>query len=224
MREVDKYIPLVDFLAQALGSNVGVVLHDLTKPDNAIIAIANNHISGREVGGSTTDLVLKILKEGLPENKNYISNYKGRLPNNNLTRSSSYFIKNSHGKIEGVLCINMDISELIRVNRFLSDFIGLPEAKSEPCTTTALSSIENTVEVFEHLHDNIDDVLQAIITKVLSEFTVPPERMSVDEKIEVVKRLNEHGLFLLKGGLPELAKRMCISETTIYRYLNKIKH
>ena len=227
MREIEKYIPIVDFLAQALGPNFEIVLHDVSNPTSSIIAIGNNHISGREVGGSVTDFALKVLKEGLTSDKTFIANYKGRLKNNNLTRSSSYFIKNNLGEIEGVLCINMDTNKLLDTRQYLDNFItNFASQDSTHLAATAENppnNLEATVEVFENLHETIDDVLQAIIDKILAEFPVDPERMSLQEKMLVVKKLNEHGLFLLKGGLTELALRMKVSETTIYRYLQKIK-
>ena len=79
------------------------------------------------------------------------------------------------------------------------------------------------VEVFENLHDSLDDALSAIIDNVLSRYEAEPTRLSLDERIDAVRKLNENGLFLLKGGLSELAKRLEISEPTIYRYLNKVK-
>ena len=44
---LEQYKILVDFLGKALGPDYEVVLQDLTDRKNAIIAIANNHISGR---------------------------------------------------------------------------------------------------------------------------------------------------------------------------------
>ena len=58
------YLPLVDFLAVVLGKNTEIVLHDVLDIDKSIIAIGNNHISGRVVGSPATNLVLKILKDG----------------------------------------------------------------------------------------------------------------------------------------------------------------
>lgn len=62
MGYLDRYIPLVEFLGQALGERCEVVLHDLTVPEKSIIAIANGNISGRAVGGSVTDFLLKLLQ------------------------------------------------------------------------------------------------------------------------------------------------------------------
>jgi predicted transcriptional regulator YheO len=88
MSALKDYIPLVDFLGHAMGPNCEVVLHDLTDPENSIIAIANGHVSGRKIGGPTTDLVLKIMKEGLDGEKSFIANYNARLKNNGICRSS----------------------------------------------------------------------------------------------------------------------------------------
>jgi predicted transcriptional regulator YheO len=212
------YIPLVNFLGQAIGPNCEVVLHDLTDPDKAIIAIANGHISGRNIGGPTTDLVLKVLKDGAEREKPFITNYNARVKNNKICRSSSFFIRDENKKIIGVLCVNVDVSAFVQA-RDLLDSLVHHYIKTDVSEKTAA----DVVDVFENLHSSIDDVLTAIIDNVLNKYDVTPDRMSVDEKVDVVKQLNEHGLFLLKGGLSELAKRMQISEPTIYRYLNKIK-
>lgn len=218
MNPLAPYIPLVEFLGKAMGPHCEVVLHDVSSPENSIIAIANGHVSGRSVGGPLTDLVLKVMKDGLRGHQPFIANYSARLKNNATCRSGSYFIKDADDQIIGVLCVNLDISKLVETRKFIDELIGVPEPATSPATPIA-----ETIDVFENLPESIDDVLNAIIDKVLKEFPVSPERMSVEEKMDVVKRSNEHGLFLLKGGLSELAKRMQLSEATIYRYLNKVK-
>ena len=44
------YVKLTEFLGQALGPDYEVALHDLTDKNRSIIAIANNHVRGREIG------------------------------------------------------------------------------------------------------------------------------------------------------------------------------
>ena len=46
---LEPYAKLVDFLGEALGDNVEVALHDITSKEQEIVAIANSHISGREM-------------------------------------------------------------------------------------------------------------------------------------------------------------------------------
>ena len=57
------YIKLTEFLGHALGPDYEVALHDLTDKNRSIIAIANNHVSGREVGAPLTNVALKILMD-----------------------------------------------------------------------------------------------------------------------------------------------------------------
>ncbi len=59
-----------------LGEDTEVVLHDVTDLENSIIAIKNNHISGREMGGPATDLVLDIMKNQNENDYDYLLNYK----------------------------------------------------------------------------------------------------------------------------------------------------
>ncbi len=211
------FVPLVDFLGKALGPNCEVVLHDLTDPEHSIIAIANGHISGRKIGGPSTDLVLKILKEGLEGGDAYIANYNARNMNNIICRSSSFFIRDEGNRIAGVLCVNVDVSKFVEAKKLLELMIGGGAQAPVPDRT------DDGGDVFENLHSSVDDVLTAIIDGVLGRYEVTPDRMSVEEKLAVVRALSENGLFLLKGGVSELARRMQLSEPTIYRYLNKLK-
>ena len=56
---LEPYAKLVDFLGEALGDNVEVALHDLTSKEQEIVAIANSHISGREIGAKLSNLSIQ---------------------------------------------------------------------------------------------------------------------------------------------------------------------
>lgn len=221
-----KYIPVVHFIGLIMGKNCEVVLHDVTKPDNSIVEIVNGHISGRKVNGPITDLALKVMKDKKYIEENFICNYESVGKNKKPFRSSSYFIKDDHDEIIGMICVNVDLSDLISARSILEDQIMLTNvlkvANPEPHhVEQQKSSID--LNVLESFEDNIEDLLLSLIKGVLSECEVAPERMSSNEKIEVVRKLNEKGVFLLKGGVSEVAKHLEASEATIYRYLNKIK-
>lgn len=99
-------LPVLPALAKALGPDAEVVLHDLTEPNNGIIGIEGN-VTGRKVGGPTTDLVLKMIKQG---NANHMLNYRARTSDGRILRSSTIFLKDESGALVGALCINIDIS------------------------------------------------------------------------------------------------------------------
>ena len=50
-----------------------------------------------------------------------------------------------------------------------------------------------------------------------------PTRLSYQEKMEVVRTLDEKGIFLVKGAIAELAAALKTTETSIYRYLSKLQ-
>ena len=60
---LQQYVKLTEFLGQALGPDYEVALHDMTDRNRSIIAIANNHVSGREIGAPLTNVALSILRD-----------------------------------------------------------------------------------------------------------------------------------------------------------------
>ena len=68
----------------------------------------------------------------------------------------------------------------------------------------------------------MEEVVYGICNQVLSEATVPVDRLSQDEKIAIVEKLDGKGVFLFKGAVALVAGRLQTSEATIYRYLSKI--
>ncbi|MPW26126.1 YheO-like PAS domain protein [Alkalibaculum sp. M08DMB] len=201
---------MVDFLADFLGEDAEVVLHDVADLENSVIAIRNNHISGREIGAPATDLVLKILKNPKYEEYSYLSNYKGVSRSGNTLKSATYLIKDEN-KVVGALCINMDIQGIYQIKTFfdrLFNFHGEEEKNEQISETFSQTANELTFDS---------------IYKVVQGYGIPPERMDQDEKIKIVYELNEKGIFLIKGAVSEAALALKVSEATIYRYLGKLK-
>ena len=57
---LEPYRVVVSFLGEALGPDYEVVLHDLTSEDGTIVAIVNNHISGRTEGAPLSNMALRL--------------------------------------------------------------------------------------------------------------------------------------------------------------------
>ena len=58
-KSISSYIHLVHFLGEVLGPDYEIALHDAKKPSQSIVAIVNNHISGRDIGAPLTDWAAK---------------------------------------------------------------------------------------------------------------------------------------------------------------------
>ncbi len=210
-KTLEKYMPLVEFLGKALGSNSEIVLHDIHNLENSVVAIANGEISNRQIGAPATDLVLKILKNNELEKRDYLCNYTGTLSTGDTVKSSTYFIKDDNGDIKGMLCLNIDMSNLVNIKNLVDVLLDVDDhfTKDEGISETfTLTSSDLTLK-------SIDSVIKS--------FNIPPERMSYEEKIQVIEKLNEEGIFLIKGVVSEVATALKVSEASVYRYLGKIK-
>jgi len=227
MLTIEQYIPIVEFLGEALGKNYEIALHDLTKPENSIVAIANGELSGRSIGGPVTNLVLKVLKKGKLEHRPYLCNYHAKDNNGHVSLSSSFFIHDENNKTIGVLCINHNISPYLNARKFLSEEIIHDETDNDDFfaigNTAHNGSASGSLNIFENFQGTVGDVIETLINSALEKYQVAPERLSLEERLAIIQELNDNGLFLLKGGIPALAASLDVSEPTVYRYLSKVK-
>lgn len=201
------YIGLAPFLAKVCGNGAEIVVHDMTDPAHSLVAI-ENAISGREIGNPLTDLAQEVAGKSAYTDADYLANYSGRTKDGQFL-SSTYFIKND-GRLIGLLCINKDIGSIKQMtttlNRLMEQFnLTIPQE-------SALS---------ETLDSPVENIMHARITEVISQSGVEPSRMSMDEKVAVVHRLNETGVMSIKGAVAEVASQLSISVPTVYRYMNK---
>ena len=203
-----KYIPLVDFLAEVFGNDAEVVLQDVSDFNNSVISIRNNHISGRKLGAPATNLVLKVMNGNFTD-KNYVTNYRGVSATGKVVRSSTYFIKDDKEIVVGMLCINIDIDKYVQLKNHLDSILKLPEEIFGKTTERFSVSAEGLAS------DSIETILE--------ESGISPDRMSQEEKIEVVNKLDKNGVFLVKGSICKVASILNVSNATIYRYLSKIR-
>ena len=216
---LESYFPIASFIAAIIGPQCEVVVHDISDPERSIIFIENGHISGRRVGDASTDLVLKILKAEAYREEQFIANYKASGARGQTFRSSTYFIKNGSGELVGLMCLNIDITHM----EVAADWINSILRGGSLTPPAALDAPKDDKPSTEYLQGNVDDLLQHIIQTVLGKVSIPADRLSSNEKIEIVKELNEQGVFLLKGGVSKVAAALSISEPTVYRYLQKLK-
>ncbi|UGA40785.1 helix-turn-helix domain-containing protein [Chromobacterium haemolyticum] len=58
---------------------------------------------------------------------------------------------------------------------------------------------------------------------VLEQYAIDPTRLSGDEKLEVIRELNQRGLFSIRGFVGKASQALEISEPTLYRYLKQCR-
>lgn len=211
------YVKLTEFLGYALGPDYEVALHDLTDKDRSIIAIANNHISGRDVGAPLTNVALRILRDRSYEKQDYLLHYLGVSTSGKTLRSSTMFIKQD-GRLIGMLCINFDDSRfqavsdamlrLCHPDHFVDTNFQADESASDSLTPA------------ERFHNSIHGVATDAVLRELDRRGITADRLSADERVQIISALDSEGIFLLKGAVKDVAEAMGCSQASVYRYLS----
>ena len=190
---------IVEALGQTLAPLVEVVLHDLTQPEHAIIAIANN-LSGRNVGDPVTEIGLaRIADPNYPE---ILLNYPNRFPDGRPVKSTSIGLKNSQGEFIAAICLNVDVSILTTTAATLSQLAQTSqEDVKESLATPGLKAIQTTLQDFAVKNNTT------------------PHALNPSQRREVILELSENGLMDLKHAHAVVAESLGVARSTIYTYL-----
>ena len=210
---LESYIPLMKFLAQLM-PDTEFVLHDVSRLEKSIIAIENNHISGRNVGDPATDLVLRIIKSKEYEKRDYTPAYTSTNESGRFLNSGTYYIKNED-RLIGLFCINNDQTTMHMVTKAVDDLVR--------SRTPSFGNDEQVSKFDEKLRHSVNDIPVETTLALLKERGVGVESMSQESRMEIIADLNERGVFLLKGAVSSIARILQVSEATIYRYLRRVK-
>ena len=214
---LETYIPLVNFMADIIGPHCEVLLHDVTDVQNSVVAIRNGYMSGRRIGCPLTDFGLELLEKKAYLNQNAVVNYLSRTANGEKLRSSTYFIKDENNELIGMLCVNILLSPDGAVVKDLADkLMNVLLTNNLPANSAAAEE----EKVVESLQSSIEKVVDSAVEKIISQYDMPVERMSSDEKTAIVQNLNANGIFKIKGAITKVASKLQTSESTIYRYLS----
>jgi len=155
-------------------------------------------------------------KEGPP----YYLNYLGVSKNNTPLKSNSFIILDKNGNPRGMLSVSSDVTKYQQAAELLQKLACLPPINlMEKDNNNRYNGNNNAVEAF---HSSPRDVIHGIINDVTHSGEISIERLTAEEKIEIVKRLNTDKFFLIKGAVSEVAEILGSSEASIYRYLSKI--
>lgn len=215
-----QYSLLVEFLGKSLGPDYEVALHDIGYDTNSIVAIANGYISGRTIGAPMTNLALSIISDKSYKNSNYKLNYNGISDDQRILRSSTMFIKNEKEELVGMLCINFDDRKYVDISNQLLKLCHPDKLIEQNSTYESINSLLDAGS--ETFSGSISEVTEIVLNKVLADKNIPIDRLTQNERLNIIDILNRKGIFMLKGAVHEVSKQLLCSEPSIYRYLSKL--
>jgi len=141
-------VPTVNSLAAALGPGTEVVLHDLGALPNSIVAIAGD-LTGRDVGGPMTDLLLGLVRRGTTQD---LTNYETYAPDGRVIRSSTVFLRDADGVAVGCLCVNSDQAVVGRAERVVEAFPGDVDTLQRLLVERAVADVDVPVALMKKVH------------------------------------------------------------------------
>jgi predicted transcriptional regulator YheO len=203
------YTAVADMIANTFGDDCEVVVHDLEDPEHSVVYVANNKVTGREIGQSFHTLVSKVmLSEKLVDD--HADNYYFTAANGKLIRSSTLLIRDDAGEVAGAICINLDTSRITQQMEYLQ---SLMPNRENPKT--------NDAEVPGRSDVGITDMADDLIKRIVG--SSPVETMSRKQRIEKVRFMEEKGIFLIKGSIEKVAEGLGVNPVTIYSYRDEIR-
>lgn len=203
--------PVMRAIAAAGGPSCEVVLHDLSAPtvdlSTTIVGIENGHVTGRAVGGPSTNLGLGVVHDQNADHDAF--GYRGFTSDGRELLCSSVYFRDRGGRVIAALCINTDIS-VVRQAQTLLDSLA-PRADAPPTTPS------------EFIGPDLTSVLDAMIVDAVREGGTPVERMTRQERIAILVRLDAQGALRMRKAVDKIAARLGISRVTVYKYLDEAR-
>lgn len=201
------YIPVANMLAQTFGKSCEVVIHDLTQPESSVVYVANGTVTGRKEGQSFDHLIRQVLL-----NKNFKDdctvNYVFETEDGKKIKSSSALLRNTEGEVVGMLCINYDLTVSYLIQEELSAFLPQPFSYS-------------TTSEDEVLEQDVLTIVDELIDNIIRNTDVG--NLKRKDNLEIIRFMDEKGIFLVKGAIDKVAASMGLSKVTIYSYLDEVR-
>mgnify|MGYP001258864615 FL=1 len=201
----EHYIRVGEIIAEKFSPYLEVIIHDLQDPEHSIIAIFNNHITGRKIGDGTSDIGYKKLANKLPDK---IVNYENTSPSGAKLKSSTLTIRNGHGKIIGSMAFNFDLTPFENVQEFFNTI-----------TKTSKSKLDDFPKQEQFFVWSVRDDLEQALNKYIIANGLQGKALTRKDKLNVVVLMKKEGHIKKRGAMSILSELLAITRPTLYKYL-----
>lgn len=205
---------IMEALSSVSGQHMEIVLHDLEHPEKSVLKIVNGHVSGRRVGsslleGPENDMgFMGLLEQEVSAEKTdptIFTNYRTFSLQGRVLRSSTVLFRDMDGKATLSLCFNVDYNDVDAARMALA--LMMPAEEVAP--------------------ENKETGLESKMHEIIRTCIPPSGQLRVGatkkEKVEIVRLMQEKGLFIVRGGVEMAARELGVTRYTIYNYLEEIK-
>lgn len=199
LREAEK---IVQALGAMFAPSCEVVLHDLTQPEKAIVAIANN-LSNRSIGDAASEMGLERISS--PAFPDVVQNYANVFPDGRPAKSTSIGLRNSQGQFVAAICLNLDVSIFNSVNAILQQLTAVVQTEPRQPEEGARSLAD----------------IAAVINQFAASQATQPRALSSEQRFQVIQQLKMQGYLQLRGAATMAAEALGISRVSVYNLLKR---
>lgn len=207
---------IVKMLGTIVGPHIEVVLHDLTRPDASVVALANAHVSNRALGAGILNgpkddrrfaaAFAELSVRGNPGHS-VVEDYFTVTSEGRSLKSAAVIFRDAGGDPFAVLGLNADMSNFEMAHAWLSQLLQ-PLSKTVPAHAA---------------QPEMDVLMQEIISDAVHRTGKPISMMNKREKTQAVQTMQQRGLFIVKGGVERAASALGVSRYTIYNYMEALR-
>ena len=206
MKQLDRIIPTLEFFTKLLGEQTEIVVHDLKA--HKIVWISNGYITERAVDYKDDPTTMSITKARVSESpdENMYIGIKSITKGTVHLRSSTLFLKDEYGEDEYAICVNQDLTGIDAIKKLLNQF--------------------ETVSTLEQISDSEESV-ESIAKQLIFEEIEKEKPFSSDSreaKMAIIQRLDDKGVFEVKGSIAIVCELLQIAQATLYKYLKMIRN
>ena len=196
-------------ITEQFGESSEVVVHDISGDDteHTIAVIENGHVSHRQAGGGASRVVLEAIQRKHDQTLTDELGYLTKTRDGRILKSSTVYLRDADGVIEGVLSINYDITEMLMAERAIASVL---HHNSEPAMP-------------ERIPQNVNDLLDDLIEQSVVIVGKPVAMMTKEDKIAAIQFLYQSGAFLVTKSGDKVSKYFGISKYTLYSYIDAKK-
>lgn len=192
-----RYYATADAIAELLRPHAEVVVHNVATGRIAHIA---NAFSKRVVG----DLSLIDDGDELESQGPFFGPYEKEYIDGQSHRSITVLIKDFEGQTIGYLCVNLDLTPFEGVRKALESLLQFSQREIQPASLFAKDWREQINGVTAHY---------------LREQSCTLGALKKADRIALVSRIDEAGLFEARGAAEYVARQLEVSRAALYRYL-----
>jgi predicted transcriptional regulator YheO len=198
---------IAESVSTALGGSFEIILYDLTQAQQPVLRVLGKNISGLAKGDSGRDENFNsTYSQCRKENRIYRS--EKRIINGREMRSTVVFFTDDSGRPAAALKINFDLSIVSLMEGFLKEcgMLGGDNGK-----TASVRDID------------VRSILPSLLKEGIQSIGKDVPEMSREDKLRIIRLLDERGAFLLRNSIEDAAKALDITRFTVYNYLDEIR-